>query len=409
MSTQHHLPVNSRLISTRQHVILRLDQLQRAVLEDPSRFDALEGDRGLNHVRKEVRQLQSALLLAVEDQARTALKRLNRAGKLLDSWQSEEQLRDILALDQHRRLELADEVGKAEAYAQWRALIPRLEAEHERLFNKYQGYFEGQKKDIEGKKSETQKKVKQILPKAEEWRAKLDAMIQIQQQVNFDTHRASNGLVSGLGSLAALTVLGHFSGIWGGWFWGVILGYIVFSHLAARCAYLEGPSIQHLYDFLCERYPLKSVKPFFQFPKPARDEKGKLIPPDPEAPPPRPLRFDATRGEKLARMLQKDIISASSDYGQLERQREEHLNYVQYLEGRHQWCDEQIRRMQQLQGIPEAAPPVEKAETPAPTEELPSGPPVPHQEDAVVVKPAGTIKARPAQKFQPIPAPDRAS
>ncbi|MBF2052632.1 MAG: hypothetical protein IGS03_04105 [Candidatus Sericytochromatia bacterium] len=335
--TPENLPINVKLISEKPHIVLRLDQIQRAIIENPERFETLAEDRSLNHVRKEIQALQEALLKKVQAEARFELDVLKRAGDLLDSWENETELKDILLLDQDRREYLTAQFEDREKYTEWLDIITRLREERARIFTKYLGYFEGQQTDINNKREETQRKLKVCLPQMEEWRQKLEPMTRVQQEINFYTQKAMNWLVGALAILIGITLLGHFSGIWGGWFWGLIIGYGFFSSMAYRYAYLEGEPMKELHRFLSERFELKNVKPFFRFEDPKNPQE--------------PTRYDATRGEVLSGMLQKEIRVYQQAFSGLERNREEHINYLQYLESRSSWFQEQVSKIEQLQSL----------------------------------------------------------
>jgi len=331
------LPVNVRKITEKRHVILRLDQLQRAVLEHPERFDALAADRSLNHVRKEVEALQAALLKKRQDEALFELQVLQRVHALLQSWESETELKDILMLDTDRCEYLEKQFQDREKYLEWLGIIERMREERQRIFSKYLGYFEGQQTDMANKKEETQKKLRTCLPKMEECRLKLEPMTKVQQEINFYTQKSMNWLVGAMGAMLAITLLGYFSGLWGGWFWGLLAGYGVFSSLAYRYAYVEGEAMQELYTFLSHRFEIKNIKPFFRYENPQK--------------PIEPTRYDATRGEVLAGMLQKEIRVYRQEFTALERSREDYINYLQYIESRTSWCQEQLEKIQALQEL----------------------------------------------------------
>lgn len=384
--TPEILPINVKLISEKPHIVLRLDQVQRAILENPERFEGLAEDRSLNHVRKEIEALQQALLKKVQAEARFELDVLKRAGELLDSWENETELKDILLLDKDRREYLTAQFEDREKYTEWLEMITRLREERARIFTKYQGYFEGQQTDIHNKREETQRKLKVCMPQMEEWRQKLEPMTRVQQEINFYTQKAMNWLVGALAILIGITLLGHFSGMWGGWFWGLIIGYGFFSSMAYRYAYLEGEPMKELHRFLSERFELKNVKPFFRFEDPKNPQE--------------PTRYDATRGEVLSGMLQKEIRVYQQAFSALERNREEHINYLQYLESRSSWFQEQLRKIENLQSMVWQAPP----ERPVKTRVMVVDTPASQESDAEFAKiptpapPAALAERKPASE-----------
>lgn len=402
--TAEFLPVNSKKISSKPHVILRLDQIQRAILEDPGKINFLEDDRSLNHVRKEVRALQQAMLDALVAELEREKQMLMRAGEVLDSWQSETELKDILLLDTHRRQGLFEQIARCEGYVQLRNLIEQIRAERERVFNKYRGYFEGQQTDMETRKEEMQKKLKPMGPRLDEWRVKREMLTQQQQYVNYYYQQSTHYLVVGLGALLGLTIAGSFAPVWGGWFWGLIMGWTVFSYLSSRFAYVDGQPMQDLYDFLISRFQVKNIKPFFRF----EDKEH----------PDQPTRFDATRGDLLSQMLQKEIQTAGNEFAAIERQRDEHLSYLQFMEGRKQWATEQLRRMEkfnqpiepvQMAPTPEPPPSMTGELSPIPPMEeatLQAIPPMPEPQPQVEKRPASGRKARSAKVNE---VPERAS
>lgn len=401
--TAEFLPVNSKKISSKPHIILRLDQIQRAILEDPGKINYLEDDRSLNHVRKEVRALQQAMLEALVAELEREKKMLERAGEVLDSWQNETELKDILLLDTHRRQNLFEQIARSEGYVQVRNLIEQIRAERERVFNKYRGYFEGQQTDMENRKEEFQKKLKPLGPRLDEWRIKREMLIQQQQYVNYYYQQSTHYLVVGLGALLGLTLIGCFAPIWGGWLWGLMMGWTVFSYLSSRFAYVTDKPMQDLYDFLVSRFAVKNIRPFFRF----EDKEH----------PEQPTRFDATRGDILSQMLQKEIQLASNEFAMIERQRDEHLSYMQVMEGRKQWAAEQLRRMekfnQPLEPVAPAAPApppetgtAELSPIPPMEASLEPIPPMPEQAES---KPAAGRKVRRGGGPGLSEAPERAS
>ncbi len=333
-STEEKLPVNAQDFSEKGHVVLRLNQIQRNILQDPALFDKLDTDRSLNHLRKEVQSLQAALLKTLRQEAEYEYQQLLLAEALLISWATESELGDILLLDSHRFKELDQAYQDCEGYAHWLLVIDNLREERKRLLSKYQGYFEGQQTDLDNQRQDTQKKLKPCKPQMEEWRLKMEALNQVQQQINYLSQQSMNGLVGGLGAIVAGIVIFEVLNIWGGWFLGFVVGCIAFANLAGHYSYLEGPAMKDLYAFLIERYEVKNIKPFFRY----TNEKTPL----------EPTQYDATRGEALAKFMQKDVVEARNNYGNLERQHLEHLNYLQYLESRKAWVEEQIDKLQQI-------------------------------------------------------------
>ncbi len=109
------------------------------------------------------------------------------------------------------------------------------------------------------------------------------------------------------------------------------MGYIVFSNIATLYTDICDKPMLELYAFLKDHYEIKNLKPFFSF-----DNKEK---------PEEPTRFDAARGEALARFMQKDVQASASEFAQWERQYTEHVGYLQYLEGQRAWSDDQLRRI----------------------------------------------------------------
>lgn len=409
------LPVNVRNITDKRHVVVRLDQVQRGILKNPALFESLDADRSLHHVRTEVKKLQAALTQHALQQVEYEFTQLQRTFKLMQSWSAEEELSDVLTLDHHRYEALQAEKDACEIYPDYVELLPRLKEERERLYHKYSGFFENRGEELKAKQEETRKKLKPCQPKMEEARQRLESFKSVQQEINYYAQRSTNALVGGMGALLGLTLVGYVSGIWGGWFWGFLLGYTVFSNIASLYTDVRDKPMLEMYVFLKSHYDIKNLKPFFHFENKEKPEE--------------PTRFDASRGEALARFMQKDVSSASKDYSQWERQHTEHVGYLQYLEGQRAWSEDQLRRLKEASQdvVPELSAsqppvPVEKpvvavADLPAPPEPakpLPQEPvfePIPAlpATDEVTVKPAPVVKKSLKKAVRPAKMPDRAS
>jgi hypothetical protein len=385
------LPVNVRLLTDKRHVIVRLDQLQRGMLKDPQLFDRIDNDRSLNHLRGEVNRLKEALTAYAQQQVNYEYTQLQHTLKLMVSWAAEEELNDVLALDRSRYEDLQVKHHQCEVYPDYVELLPHLQAERERLYHKYSGFFQNRAEELKRKREETQKKLKPCQPKMEESRQRMEAFTSVQQQINYYGYRSTRALVGGMGALIGLTFVGFVSGIWGGWFWGALMGYIVFSNIATLYTDIRDKPMLELYAFLKDHYEIKNLKPFFSF-----DNKEK---------PEEPTRFDAARGEALARFMQKDVQAAANEFAQWERQHTEHVGYLQYLEGQRAWSDDQLRRITLLSKdrfpelLLESTPKVElKAAEPAAL--------IPVPVETVSEMPAPPEPPRPvAQDFEKIPEP----
>lgn len=418
MPTEEFLPIDVQHITDKSHIALRLNQVQRAILEDPEHFARVDEDRSLNHVRKEVEKLQKGLLLYTKAQVKYEFQYLKRSAELLESWESEYLLADLLRLNMHQRDLLTDKFESAESYLDWVSLAPEIKEEREHLFSKYRSYFKDQQSELDKKKSDTQKELQESFPKMEELRVAMEPLVKVQQEINFYHEKANNWLSLALVAMLLTPLLFYW---WlGGW--GVILGLVVgglsFSNITALFAFVEGKPMEELYAFLVEKYEPKYIKPFFRF--------------DDEEEPEKPTRFDASRGDVLSRFMQKDVQEAQRGFALMERQREEHQQYLLYIEGRKQWCQEQINRIEvldaksferpptaeekaQLDELRNASPKRKKKKTNEtssadmkvkPVKKLPEG-------EAVVKRPAsGKHKARPSG-FQPAKnndmTPERAS
>lgn len=328
------LPVNVRLLTDKRHAIVRLDQVQRGILKDHQLFERVDNDRSLNHVRSEVNALKEALTAYAQQLVNYEYTQLQLTLKLMISWSAEEELNDVLTLDRQRYEDIQVEQQQCEVYPDYVVLLPRLQAERERLYHKYAGFFQNRGEELKAKREETQKKLKPCQPKMEESRQRMEAFTSVQQQINYYGQRSTRALVGGMGALVGLTFVGFVSGVWGGWFFGGVMGYIVFSNIATLYTDICDKPMLELYDFLKEHYEIKNLKPFFSF-----DNKEK---------PEEPTRFDAARGEVLARFMQKDVQAAANEFSQWERQHTEHVGYLQYLEGQRAWSEDQLRRLRLL-------------------------------------------------------------
>lgn len=467
------LPVNVKNITDKRHIIFRLDKLQREILANPERFVELDDDPSLNHVRKEVQALQQALTQVVKSEARFELQALQRTGQLLKNWAGENELHDTLLLDNHRRENFQLKFETGENYLDWRHLSDQMREERLTMFSRYRGYFESLDAEVDTRKAQNEAALLEATPQMEEWRKISEPLLEVQQQINYYTQQANKFMVGGFGALIGLTLLGHFSGIWGGWLWGLILGYNLFQTLIHRYAYVTGKPMWELFEFLKSRYEFKKVRPFFQFeqieippepekeappkaetaapidptektvdPEPTEASKDKKKSDKPKKPTKKynydnPLRYDASRGEVLANILQKDILEAQKAFLVLERKREEHKGYLNYLEGRRRWYLEQLRKMDEIEAIQYQIQPLEQAKKPksqkpkVPVTELPASesqtepakpeapvstesfapiPPVPEQEIKVTRKTSRrAMKVRPADLGTPPAAESDAS
>ncbi len=376
--SEEKLPVNVRDLTDKRHAIVRLDQVQRSILKNPDMFHKIDADRSLNHVREETQKLQAALLRHAETKAREEYDKVQQIFLLMQAWSAEDELSDVFLLDQHRYEELQKEINSRETYQEWVEMPEQLIEERERLYQKYAGFFETRMNELQTRRKDTEKKLAPCQPRMEETRQRMEAFKSTQQQINYYAQRSTNALVGGMGALVGLTFVGFVSGIWGGWLIGLFLGYIVFSNIAALYTDLEGKPMEDMYAFLSQHYELKNLKPFFQY-----DNKEK---------PEQPTRFDAARGEVLARFMQKDVKAASNEYSRWERQHTEYVGYLQYLEGQRAWSQEQLRKLTLL------ARPEEELDT----ETL--DPDVDIPEMAVLEAPPEPEKPK-TEEFQKIPEP----
>ena len=387
MSTEEFLPIDVHKITDKGHIALRLNQVQRAIIEDPDHYDKVDDDRSLNHVRKEVKMLQKGLLLYSKAQVRFEYQVLKRSADLLASWESERLLEDLLRLDMHQREVLSEKYEKATHYKDWLALGPEITEERERLFNKYRDYFRDQQLDLEKKKEKTQKDMQTALPKMEEVRVKMEPLVKVQQEINYYTEQANNWLTLAMGALVASPLLGFW---WNG-FWGFVLGMIVgglsFSNITALFAYVDGKPMEELYAFLSEKYEVKYIKPFFSF--------------DNEEEPEKPTRYDASRGDVLSKFMHKDVHEAQRTFAIMERQREEHQQYLLFLAGRKQWCQEQINRIEAIDATRFNRPPT--AEEKAQLEELKKAKPKARKKEGLDIMPEASeeVKAKVSKPVDP--------
>ena len=383
------LPVNVKNITDKRHIIFRLDKIQREVLDQPERFSELDEDPSLNHVRKEIEALKVALLRVAKAEASFEYKAVRQASDLLKLWDGEQELRDLLLLDNHRQESFEHKFETSETYLDWRHLIENMRDERQSMFEKYRGYFNSQDQEVDRRKEQNELALKDSVPQMEAWRKISEPLLEIQQEVNFYLQLANKYMVGGIGALVGITLLGHISGIWGGWLWGVIIGYNVFQSMVNRYAYIEGKGMLDLFNALKERYELKQIRRYFQFeqieiiPEPKKSEpseeelkkaeekkKPEYLRPGQKKPPKKaeakkieppkpkkkfnyenPLRYDASRGESLSALLQKDIVEAQKAFLVLERKREDYKGYLGYLENRRSWYRDQIRKTLEIEKI----------------------------------------------------------
>lgn len=331
------LPVNVREITQTQHVVLRLEQLQRMILKAPHRFHELDGDRGLNHIRSEVKQLQSRLRIAASQEVLFELKVLNEATDLLSNWEEEKELADVITADRHTRETLILRNKEDLDYPALCELAEQIRQVRKKMFNKYKGYFSSLLQDNEEKRRQVEKQLQQTLPKIKEYQEKSEQLQNIHGQVLGYHQQAMHALVGGLALMLAMGYGGWWLWKWWGVFPCLVLGYLAFSNIAHYYTYITGKQIEALHTFLIERYELKQIKPFFKY----EDQQN----------PERPTCFDASRGEALARLLHKDILIYQQAFNVQERRREEFINYLSYLDGRSSWVHEQKERMERLEKL----------------------------------------------------------
>ncbi|PIQ25196.1 hypothetical protein COW36_23085 [bacterium (Candidatus Blackallbacteria) CG17_big_fil_post_rev_8_21_14_2_50_48_46] len=407
------LPVNIREISQTQHIILRLEQLQRMVIKEPKRFHELDSDRSLNHIRSEVKELQSRLRITAVQEVMFELKVLNEATDLLSNWEEEKELADVLIADRHTRemlmLRNRDELD----YPGLLQLADDVRQVRLKMFNKYKGYFSSLLQDNEEKRKLVERQLQQTHPKIIEYQEKSEQIQKIHGLVLGYHQAAMNALVGGLGILTAMSFGAWWFWKWWGLFPGLFFGYIAFSNISHHHAYVTGKSMEHLYEFLKERYEMKNVRPFFKY----EDEKEKD----------KPTHFDCSRGESLGRFLHKDLLIYQQAFNVQERRKEEFVNYLTYLDGRTSWVREQHDRMERLEKLrkgdklperntknlppaPPPLPPVAEPETPNLATALGLRSLSTEQEtkasDSEVLENApGALPDFPEEEFLPIPTP----
>jgi hypothetical protein len=357
-----HLPVNIREITQVQHIVLRLEQIQRTVVRQPAKFHELDTDRGLNHIRSEVKQLQSRLTAAASREVRFELKVLNEATDLLSNWEEEKELADVIVSDRHTREMLVLRNSDDLDYPALCALAADIREIRLKMFNKYKGYFAGLLKDNEDKRTLVDRQLQQTQPKLKEYLEKSEQLQSIHGIVLNYHQQSMNALVGGLAMMLAIGYGGWWFWKWWGVFPCLLLGYLAFSNIAHHHTYLEGKHIETLYQFLTERYELKNIRPFFKY-----ANKKEMD---------RPTCFDASRGEALARFLHKDVVLFQKAFSVQERRKEEFVNYLTYLDGRTAWVREQHERMERLEKMRKG----DKLPTPTPRQRPPTAPPLPGTE-----------------------------
>lgn len=361
-------PVNIREISQKQHVVLRLEQLQRMVIKEPHRIHELDADRSLNHIRPEVKALQARLKATGRKDLGFELKVLSEATDLLSNWEEEKELADVLLSDRHIQESLALRNSDKLDYPGLRQLAQDVREVRIKMFNKYKGYFSGLLKDNEDKRKLVEKQLKQTQDKASEYLDKASQLEGIHGTVQGYHQQAMNALVGGFAIMLAMVGGGWWFWQWLGLFPGLFFGYMAFSNISHFHAEVSGKNIDALYAFLTNRYELKNVKPFFKY----KDKEKPDI----------PTAFDATRGDPLARFIFKDLALYRQGLVVQDRRKDEFINYLTYLDGRTNWVREQRDRMERLEKLrmgdklpeqrlarklPPAPPPL-----PGPEPELPS-------------------------------------
>lgn len=352
-------PVNIREISQKQHIVLRLEQLQRMIVKEPHRIHELDGDRSLNHIRSEVKALQARLKASARKDLAFELRVLSEATDLLANWEEEKELADVLLSDRHTQEMLALRNNDKLDYPALRQLTEDVREVRIKMFNKYKGYFSGLLKDNEDKRKQVEKQLKQTQEKAVEYLEKATQLEDVHGTVLGYHQQSMNALVGGLAIMVAMTVAGWWFWQWLGVFPGLFFGYMAFSNISHFHAEVSGKNIDTLYAFLRDRYELKNVKPFFKY-----TDKEK---------PETPTAFDATRGEPLARYIFKDLALYRQGLNVQERRKDEFINYLTYLDGRTQWVREQRDRMERLEKLRmgDKLPEVRSRQLPPPPPPLP--------------------------------------
>jgi len=330
-------PVNIREISQKQHIVLRLEQLQRMVVKEPHRIHELDGDRSLNHIRPEVKALQARLKAAGRKDLTFELKVLAEATDLLSNWEEEKELADVLLSDRHIQEMLTLRNSDKLDYPGLRQLSDDVREVRIKMFNKYKGYFSSLLKDNEDKRKQVEKQLKQTQDKAAEYLEKATQLEGVHGTVLGYHQQAMNALVGGLVMMLAIAGGGWWFWQWLGLIPGLFFGYMAFSNISHFHAEVSGKNIDTLYAFLLDRYELKNVKPFFKY---THKEKPEL-----------PTAFDATRGEPLARFIFKDLALYRQGLTVQERRKDEFINYLTYLDGRTTWVREQRDRMERLEKL----------------------------------------------------------
>lgn len=330
-------PVNIREISQKQHIVLRLEQLQRMVVKEPQRIHELDGDRSLNHIRPEVKALQARLKASGRKDLAFELKVLSEATDLLSNWEEEKELADVLLSDRHIQEMLALRNSEKLDYPGLRQLADDVREVRIKMFNKYKGYFSGLLKDNEDKRKQVEKQLKQTQDKAAEYLEKATQLEGVHGTVLGYHQQSMNALVGGLAMMLVMAGGGWWFWQWLGLIPGLFFGYMAFSNISHFHAEVSGKNIDTLYAFLLDRYELKNVKPFFKY---TNKEKPEL-----------PTAFDATRGEPLARFIFKDLTLYRQGLTIQERRKDEFINYLTYLDGRTTWVREQRDRMERLEKL----------------------------------------------------------
>jgi hypothetical protein len=330
-------PVNIREISQKQHIILRLEQIQRMVVKEPQRIHELDADRSLNHIRSEVKALQARLKTSAAKALLFEYKVLNEATDLLSNWEEEKELTDVLMADRHSREMLVLRNSDSLDYPALLELAEHVRDVRIKMFNKYKGYFSGLLKDNEDKRKLVDKQLKQTQTQAAEYLEIATQLEGVHGVVQGYHQQSMNALVGGFAIFLGMGLGGWWLWQWFGLIPGLFLGYMAFSNISHFHAYVTGKNIDTLYEFLTKRYEMKNVKPFFKY----EDKK------EPE----KPSSFNATRGEALAKYIFKDLALYRQGLVTQDRRKDEFVNYLTYLDGRTNWVREQCDRMERLEKL----------------------------------------------------------
>lgn len=318
-------------ISADPEILKILQGLRDDIDKDKLNFGRIKDNPELEPIQLEVDLLLRMVMQEGREKAYTEQKLLEKAILLLDDWKNDPDLKDIIIADRNYTKQNHEKMALIRTYSGWVDMTEETHKNRQRFLNKYQGYFQSQIKGFEESKGETQNQLAQAAHNSSHYKAQAESLSKVYAQVVPYTRKATTAMLGAFGLMSGCCLIGWLYGRWWGLLAGIMMGNLVFNYFMQNYAFVRGIGAQELYDSIKMYYDDKTLQKFFR-----PYSKIAVIGFD---------IFDASKGDTLLKLLNKDIGYGEGQHQLLERKKEEYINHLRYLDGRIDWMTEQCLKI----------------------------------------------------------------